>query len=452
MVLDKLGSSLKGILAKVAKSMFVDERVVNELVKEIQRALLQADVNVKLVFELSKNIKKRALDEKPPAGLTQREYLVNVVYEELVQFLGGEKNEVKIDKSKKPFKIMMVGLFGSGKTTSISKLSKYYTNRGFKVATVGLDVYRPAAPEQLKQLAEKINIPCFIEKGEKDPLKIYKKYEKEFEKYDLLLIDTAGRDALSEDLIEEITNLNDYIKPEEKLLVISADIGQAAQKQAEAFHESCGVTGVFVTKLDGTAKGGGSLSACAATKAPIKFIGVGEKPEDLEVFNPKGFVGRILGMGDLETLLEKAGEAMDKELAEDLGKKMLKGDFNFLDLYEQMQAMSKMGSLSKIVEMIPGIGSANITKEMLSGQEDKLDKWKVIMQSCTKEELEEPSTITRSRIDRIAMGAGVKISEVRELLKQYKQSKKLMKMMKGSGDPSKLMKKFKGKLPKGMGF
>ena len=449
MVLDKLGSSLKNTLAKVAKSMFVDERIVNELVKDIQRALLQSDVNVKLVFELTKSIKKRALDEKPPSGVSQREYLVTIVYEELVRFLGGEKNEIKVDKTKKPFKIMMVGLFGSGKTTSISKLAKYYMNRGFKVASVGLDVHRPAAPEQLRQLSEGLGLDCFILPDEKNALKIYKHFEKEFSKYDLLLVDTAGRDALSEDLVKEIKELNNYIKPDEKLLVISADIGQSAQNQAMSFHESCGVTGVFVTKLDGTAKGGGALSASSATQAPIKFIGVGEKPEDIEVFNPKGFVGRLLGMGDLEALLEKASQAMDKDSAEDLGKRMLKGDFNFLDLYEQMEAMGKMGSLSKLVDLIPGMGGMNIPKDMLKGQESKLKKWKIIMQSCTKEELEDPEILTRDRMDRITKGSGTSVKEVRELLKQYKQSKKMMKMMKGSEDPEKLMKKFKGKMPKG---
>jgi len=443
MVLDKLGGSLKNTLGKIAKAMFVDERLINELVKDIQRALLQADVNVKLVFELTKSIKERALNEKAPAGVSQKEYLVKIVYDELVKFLGGEKNEIKIEG--KPFKIMMVGLFGSGKTTTISKFARYYTNRGFKVCTIGLDVHRPAAPEQLKQLSDKLNVPCFIDKEEKNALNVYKKYEKDIEKFDIVLVDTAGRDALSQDLIEEIRELNYNIKPQEKLLVISADIGQAAQKQAEAFHESCEITGVVITKLDGTAKGGGALSACAVTKAPIKFIGVGEKPEDLESFNPQGFVGRILGMGDIEALLEKAKDAMDIEDAEDLGKRMLKGEFNFLDLYEQMQAMSKMGPLSKVMDLIPGMGGMKIPKDMLEGQEGKLKKWKIMMQSCTKEELEDPDLITRSRIDRIAQGAGVEVREVRELLKQYKQSKKMMKMMKGSGDPEKLMKKLKGK-------
>ncbi|MEK6816653.1 MAG: signal recognition particle receptor subunit alpha, partial [Nanoarchaeota archaeon] len=347
MVLEKLGTSLKNTLAKVAKSMFIDETLVNDIIKDIQRALLQADVNVKLVFELSGQIKRRALEDKAPTGISQREYLIKIVYEELTKFLGGEKNEINVNK--KPFRIMLVGLFGSGKTSSCIKLAKFFQKRGIKVCAVGTDTWRPAALRQLETLGEQINIPVFGDEHEKDPIKILKKFEKEFAKFDIIIVDTAGRDALNDELVEEIETINDYVKPDEVLLVMSADIGQAAQKQAEQFHESCGVTGVIVTKMDGTAKGGGALSACSVTKAPIKFIGVGEKIDDLEQFSPKGFVGRLLGMGDLEALLEKAEDIIDEKTAEDLGKKFLKGDFNFLDLYEQMNTMSKMGSLSKII-------------------------------------------------------------------------------------------------------
>jgi signal recognition particle subunit SRP54 len=450
MVLDKLGSSLKATLQKVAKALFVDEKLVNELVKDIQKALLQADVNVKLVFELTKGIKERALKEETPAGLTKKEHLVNIVYDALVEFLGKEAVEIK--PKKKPFKIMMVGLFGSGKTTTIGKLAKYFTKRGYKAAAVGLDVHRPAAPKQLKQVCDAIHVPSFILEGEKNPIEIYKKYEAELNKFDIVIIDTAGRDALSEDLIKEIKDLYDLIKPDENLLVISADIGQAAQKQAQVFHENAHVTGVIVSRMDGTAKGGGALTACAATGAPIKFIGVGEKVDDLERFNPPGFVGRMLGMGDIEALLEKAKEAMPMEQAEDLGKRFMKGKFNLIDLYEQMKAMKKMGSLSKIVGMIPGFSQMKLPKGMLEVQEGKLEKWRHAMDSMTQEELEEPEEINASRIDRISKGSGVSAKDIRELIKQYKQSKKLMKMMGGSGDMKKMMKKFKGKMPAGMGM
>ena len=448
MVLEKLSESLKNTLQKIAKSLFVDEKLINELIKDIQRALLQADVNVKLVFDLTESIKKRAISEEPLKGLTKREQIVNIVYEELVNFLGKEQH--KIDIKEKPFKIMLVGLFGSGKTTTAGKLAKFYTKRGFKVALVGLDIHRPAAMEQIEQVGKNANVKVFFDKKIKDPIEIWDKFKDEYKNFDILIVDTAGRDALSHDLIEEIEDVNKEIKPNEVLLVISADIGQAAQKQAEQFHKSCSVNGIIVSKMDGTAKGGGALTACSVSGAPIKFIGVGEKIDDLEQFNPQGFVGRILGMGDLEALLEKAKEVIKVEDAEDLGKRFLKGEFNLIDLYEQMEAMRKMGPLSQIAEMIPGFSQLKMPKEMLQVQEDKLKKWKIAMDSMTKEELEDPETIDGSRVERISKGSGISASEIRELVKQYRQSKKVVKMFKGSkGDMSKFMKKFGGKLPMG---
>lgn len=448
MVLEKLSDSLKNTLSKIAGSLFVDEKLINELIKEIQKALLQSDVNVKLVFDLTEKIKQRALKEESPKGLTKKEHIVNIVYGELTNFLGKEQS--KIEVTEKPFKIMLAGLFGSGKTTTAGKLAKYFIKRGNKVALLGLDVHRPAAMEQIRQVGEQINVPVYTNNEIKNAVTIYKLYESEYRKYDVLIIDTAGRDALSEDLIGEIEDVSSTIKPNESLLVISADIGQAAQKQAEQFHKSCGITGVIVTKMDGTARGGGALSACAVSGAPIKFLGVGEKADDLEPFNPPGFVGRLLGMGDLEALLEKAKESMQmtEEEAEDLGKRFLKGEFNLIDLYEQMQAMKSMGSLSKIAEMIPGFGQLKLPKEMLDVQEGKLEKWRYAMDSFTKEELEDPDIVDGSRIERIAKGSGISSGDVRELLKQYRQSKKLVKMFKGSkGDISKFMKKFGGKIP-----
>src|SRR3989344_4064512 len=443
MVLDALGNRIRESLKKIAGAMFVDEKAIDELVKEIQRALLQADVNVKLVFELSKRIKERALNEKK--GADERARIVNIVYEELAALLGDEKSEIVI--GKKPFKIMMIGVYGSGKSTSIGKLARYYSKRGYKTAAVGLDVHRAAAPEQLKQVCDAVNIPCYIDKTEKNALKIYRKFEKELAKYDLVLIDTAGRHDLDDELVKEIKELNKEIKPDEKLLVVSADIGQAAEKQAKGFHDACGVTGVMITKLDGTAKGGGALSGAAISGAKIKFIGVGEKAGDIETFNPKGFVSRLLGMGDLEALLEKAHEVIDEKKAGELSKRLLEGDFTLVDLYEQMNAMRKMGPLSKIVEMIPGFGGMKLPEGMMKVQEGKLKKWKIAMQSMTKAELEIPEIIDSSRLQRISKGSRVSAGEIRELIKQYRQSKKLVKMMKG-GDPEKLMRKLQGKMGK----
>ena len=348
-------------------------------------------------------------------------------------------------------KLIVIGVTGtSGKTTTAGKLAKFYKKRGLKVAVMQTDTWRPAAYDQLEQLAKQVGVDFLGIKTEKDPINIYQAMENRIKDYDLVIIDTAGRDALSDELIKELNRLHLAVQAEEKLLVISADIGQAAQKQAQAFHDACGVTGVIVTKLEGTAKGGGALSACSVTKAPIKFIGVGEKIDDLELFHPQRFVGRLIGMGDLESLLEKAKEAITEEDAEELQDKFLKGEFNLIDLYHQMKSLKKMGSFKKIMELIPGMGQLKLPTEMLDVQEGKLEKWRYAMDSMTKQELEEPEIISAERMDRIAAGSGVSIGEVRELIKQHRQSKKLMKMFKGEGDINKVMKKMQGKLPKGM--
>lgn len=449
MVLEKLGDSLKNTLSKISKSLFVDEKLINELVKDIQRALLQSDTNVQLVFDLSKKIKERAL-ETTPAGITKREHLIKVVYDELTNFLGKEAHEIKI--TKKPTQIMLVGLFGSGKTTTAGKLAKFYKKRGYKVAVMQTDTWRPAAYDQLEQLAKEVGVDFLGIKKEKDPVNIYLAFEKKLKEYDVVIVDTAGRDALSEELISELDKLHQAVQADEKLLVISADLGQAAQKQAQAFHDTCDITGVIVTKLEGTAKGGGALSACAVTKAPIVFIGVGEKQDDLELFHPQRFVGRLIGMGDIESLLEKAREVITEENAQEMQEKFLKGEFNLVDLYQQMSSLKKMGSFGKLMEMIPGMSSLKMPKEMLEVQEGKLEKWKYAMDSMTKEELEDPEIISAERTDRIAAGSGLKVGEIRELLKQYRQSKKLMKMFKGEGDINKMMKRMGGKMPKGFGM
>ncbi len=447
MVLDKLGSSLKETLSRIAKAVFVDEKLVNELVKDIQKALLQADVNVKLVFELTKKIKERALKEDVPAGISKKEWLIKIVYEELVVFLGEEEGKIDIaKKAKEPYKIMLAGLFGNGKTTTAGKLANYFVKRGNKVALMSTDTWRPAAFAQLEQIGKQVKVPVFGNPKQKNPVKIYEEFEDKLNKFDVVIIDTAGRDALSDKLVEELNKLNKKIKADQNILVMGADVGQAAQKQAQTFHDTCNVTGVIVTKLDGTAKGGGALAACAVTGAKILFIGVGEKIDDFEKFKPKNFVGRILGMGDLEALLEKAKEAISEEEAKDLSKKLLKGEFNLIDLYEQTQALKKMGPLSKVMEMVPGMGQIKMPKEALQVQEGKLEKWKYIMDSCTKDELEDPEIISGTRIERIAKGSGCSTSEVRDLIKQYKQSKKLMKTLKGGGmkGMERMMKKFTG--------
>ncbi|MBW2982830.1 signal recognition particle receptor subunit alpha [Candidatus Woesearchaeota archaeon] len=448
MVLDKLSSSLKSTLQKVTKALFVDDKLINELVKDIQRSLLQADVSVRLVMDITKRIKERALKEKEAKGLDKKEQLITIVYEELSTFLGGEHEPFAIPKGKKPFTIMLVGLFGNGKTTTAGKLANYYKKRGSKVAVVQTDTWRPAAYDQLQTLAKQVDVDFYGEKKAKNPEDIYAKHQQKLTEYDLVIVDTAGRDALSQDLVEELEGLNKKVQADERWLVMAADVGQSAQQQAQQFHDTANVTGVVITKMDGTAKGGGALTACSVTGAPVRFIGVGEKTDDVELFNPKGFVGRLLGMGDLEALLDKAKAAISDEEAEDLGKRFLKGEFNLIDLYEQMQAMKKMGPLSKVMEMVPGMSQLKMPKEALQGQQEKLELWRHLMDSMTKEELEDPDIIRGDRLERIATGAGMPVSELRGLLKQYKQSKKMMKMMKGGGsqkDMQKMMQRMGGK-------
>lgn len=315
-------------------------------------------------------------------------------------------------------------------TTTISKLASYYAKRGKKICTLGLDVHRPAASEQLAQLSKKLNIPCFINEKEKNPEKIYKSFEKELNKFDIVLIDTAGRDALDSALIEEIKSLNKLIKPSEVLLVMPADIGQSAKTQAQKFKEALNITGVIITRMDSTAKAGGALTACAEIKAPVVFLGVGEKPSDLESFNPESFLSRLLGLGDLQTLMEKIHSVVDKKQIEAQQKRMEEGKFTLNDLAQQLESMESLGSFDKILSLIPGMGKAKekISVEQLESQQNKVKKWKHAIKSMTQEEIENPEILEKqtSRISRIAHGSGATTSEIRALIKQYKMLKTLI--------------------------
>jgi len=442
MVLDKLSTSLKESMKKILKTTHVNDALINDVLKDIQKSLIQADVDIKLVFELTKKIREEINKRKD--RFSQKELIINTIYQELVSILG-EGNTITIEKKQEIF--LLVGLFGSGKTTTCAKLGRYYQKRGLKVCLLGLDTFRPAAMRQLEQLAKKLNIPVFIDEKEKNPVKIIRKYKKELKNYDLIITDTAGRNALDEQLTKEIKNIEKELKPSYTFLILPADIGQNAKNQTIAFKDAINIDGVIITKLDGTAKAGGALTACAFTKTNIQFIGVGEKAEDLEEFKPKKFVSRLLGMGDLETLLKKAEEVIDEVQAREVGERLMSGKFNLFDLSFQLESMKNMGSIQKIVSMIPGLSMANLPKELLGVQENKLRIFKIIMDSMTKEELMNPEIIRAERIERIARGAGVSEKDVRELLKQYKQMKKILKKMKGAGQPKnlrQLMKQFKG--------
>jgi signal recognition particle subunit SRP54 len=424
MVLDRLGSSLNDALKKVFRAPVMDEKTVKELCRDIQRALLQADVNVKLVLEVSKRIEERALKEKVPPGVSRREHIVKVVYEELTRFLGEKPATLKLEPGKRKI-IMLVGIQGSGKTTASGKLAKYFQKRGLKTALVCTDTYRPGAYDQLKQLASRINIPVYGEPKEKKSEKIAMRGLKEFKDYELVIVDTAGRHKEEKGLIDEMKRLEKVIKPDEAILVIDGTIGQQAAVQARALHEATPIGSILVSKLDGSARGGGALSAVAAIGAPIKFISSGEKLEDIEPFIPSRFVGRLLGMGDLQSLVDKVRDA-EVKVPEKKARTFLSGKFTLTDMYEQFESMKKMGPLSGLLKMIPGMGY-NIPDEQMNLAEDALKKFRVIIQSMTPKEREKPKILSSSRIRRVARGSGTTEKDVKDLIKQYNQTRKMMK-------------------------
>ncbi len=411
---------MREILSRITRAGVLDKKQVEEIVRDIQRTLITADVNVKLVKEVSERIKKRALEEKLPAGVSRREHLIRIIYDELVGILGGEKYSPRMERHK----ILLVGLFGSGKTTMVGKLARYYLKRGMSVAAITTDTWRPAAYEQLQQIGQAVGFPVLGGKGE-DAVKILEESLKKHKGQDILIVDSAGRDSLSDDLIREIKEIKEILQPDEVFLVISADIGQTASKQAQAFNDAVGLTGVIVTKTDSSGRAGGALSACRQAGVPVAFISTGEKPEDFEVFNAEKFVSRLLGFPDLGELLKKVQEAVEE--SEFSPEDLLKQEYNLRTFYKQLEAMKKMGPLKKVLEML---GAASVPKEMVEESEEKLRTFKVIMDSMTKEELEHPEIIKSSRIKRIARGSGKSEKEVRELLKQYEMSKKMIKKIK----------------------
>ena len=424
MVLDRLGSSLNDALKKIFRAPVMDEKTVKELVRDIQRALLQADVNVKLVLEVSKRIEERALKEKVPPGVSRREHVVKVVYEELTRFLGEKPASLKIEPGKRKI-LMLVGIQGSGKTTASGKLAKHFQKRGLKTALVCTDTYRPGAYDQLKQLAGRANIPVYGEPKEKNAVKIALRGLKQFKDYDVVIVDTAGRHKEEKGLIAEMKRLEKAIKPDEAILVIDGTIGQQAAVQARALHEATPIGSILVSKLDGSARGGGALSAVAAIGAPIKFISAGEKLGDIEPFIPSRFVGRLLGMGDLQSLVEKVREA-EVKVPEKKVRAFLSGKFTLTDMYEQFESMKKVGPLRHLLKMIPGM-SYNIPDEQMNMAEDTLKRWRVIIQSMTPKEREKPKILSSSRIRRVARGSGTTEKEVKELLTQYNNMRKMMK-------------------------
>ncbi|GGM71796.1 signal recognition particle protein [Thermogymnomonas acidicola] len=439
MVLDNLATSLRETIRKISNSSYIDRETVREVVRDVQRALLKADVNVRLALELTKKLEKRAMEEKPPAGMAPQDFMIKIIYEELLSILG-EPSTIKI----RPQKIMLVGLYGQGKTTSAGKLARFFSKKGLNVGLIAADVHRPAAYEQLEQISKQLSCGFFGIKGEKDPVKIVQEGLRRLEDFKVKIVDTSGRDSLDMDLIEEIKRVKKAVEPDEVLLVMDATVGQQAGPQAKAMNDAVGITGVIITKMDGTGKGGGALSAVAEIRAPVFFIGTGEHLDDFEIFNPTRFLSRLLGLGDLESLMEAVQEAnITEEEAEESFNKLMSGKFNLKDMYDVWEKFAQPGLLRRILDNMPLARSplaSRVGQADIEGATQKLQRYRVILDSMTFEELENPDILNSKRIQRVARGSGRPESEVRELLREYKAMKNNLKMLKGNRGIRKLMR------------
>lgn len=438
-MLEGLGDSLRGTIKKIANARHIDSALIKEVTRDIQRALIQADVNVSLVLQISKKIEQRALEEKPLPGMSNREHVIRIVHDELSALLG-KGRELPLKKQV----IMMVGLYGQGKTTTCGKLARHFQKKGLRPALIAGDVHRPAAYDQLKQTADRINVPVYG--GGTDAVKVVTEGLKKLKKYDVIIVDTSGRHSLEADLIKEMKRIFTVAQPDEKILVMDGSTGQQAGPQAKAFNDAIGITGVILTKMDGTAKGGGALSAVSETGAPILYVGTGEHLDDLEKFDATRFLSRLLGMGDIQSLLEKAEEVakqQGKEKLEKTARQIMSGKFTLKDMYEQMELVSGMGSLRKLADMLPGGLSQRMQGADMQETQHRLHKFRVLMDSMTDQEMEEPHIIKSSRINRIARGAGLEARDVKELLKYYTMSKKMMKGLSSKKAQRRLMQQLK---------
>ncbi len=427
-MLDSLRSSLQGAIKKLLGSDIVDEAAIRELAKDLQRALIQADVNVKLVLSVTESVQRRALEEKPLGGLTRKDQIVKILYEELDKMLGGER-ELKLDRGKTTV-IVMLGVQGSGKTTTVSKLARFYMKKGYRIGVVAADTFRPGAVTQLRTLAERIGVDIYSDEKQNDSIKVAEAGKRFFQdSKNLIIIDTAGRHKEEKSLLDEMNSIVSKVKPDINLLVVDGTIGQQCYNQALAFHKNSPVGGIVITKLDGAAKGGGALAAVAATGARIYFIGTGERVDDLEEFSSTRFVGRLLGMGDLKSLLDMAKQ-LEGDVDQKRVQRMTSGKLTMDDFLYQFEQVNKMGSLKKILDLIPGI-AGNMKAEDLEKAEKDMKVWKSIIQSMAKKERETPEMLNAVRVKRIAKGSGRSEKEVRELITKYRQTKSLMKASKG---------------------
>lgn len=439
---ENLSDRLQSLMSSIRGKGKLSEKDIDMAMREIRLALLEADVNYKVVKDFVSKVKERSLGAEVMKSLTPGQMVVKIVNEELVSLMSDNNQSLKIS-SKPPTVIMMVGLQGAGKTTQTGKLALHLKNKGKKPLLVAADIYRPAAIDQLKKVGQQVNVPVFS-LGKENPVHIavkgYEEAKKNFN--DVLIIDTAGRLHIDEELMEELNAIKNAVDISEILLVVDAMTGQDAVKVAETFNEKLDITGILMTKLDGDTRGGAALSIRAVTQKPIKFIGVGEKLEDLEQFHPDRLVSRILGMGDVLSLIEKAEKAFDKEKAQELEEKLRSQSFNFDDFLVQIGQMKNMGPLEELIKMIPGVNTKAL--KGVNFDPKAIDKIEAIIRSMTREEREKPNIINNSRKKRIANGSGTNIGEVNKLLKQFEETKKMMKKM---GGITKKLKKGKRRFP-----
>ncbi|NMA99991.1 MAG: signal recognition particle protein [Firmicutes bacterium] len=441
MAFQNLSSRLQETMRKLRGKGRLSEKDVDQILREIRLALLEADVNYKVVKDFVAHVKERAAGHEVLSSLTPGQQVIRIVNEELTNLMGG--TQVKLTMSSKPPSvIMMVGLQGAGKTTTTGKLARLLKGQGHRPLLVACDIYRPAAIKQLQVLGEQIGIPVFS-LGETNPVDIAKAAYAHAQKFnnDVVLVDTAGRLHVDEALMDELVNIKAAVDPSDILLVVDAMTGQDAVNVAESFNEKLDIGGVVLTKLDGDARGGAALSVKSVTGKPIKFIGVSEKMDGLEPFHPDRMASRILGMGDVLTLIEKAVSAVDQEKAEKMAAKLKEAEFTLEDFQEQLAQMKEMGPIDQLIGMIPGMGSAKQLKG-LEVDESHLKRIEAIIQSMTPEERRKPEIIGGSRRKRIAQGSGTRVQDVNRLLKQFSQTKQMLKQF--SGTPH------KGRRKKGM--
>ena len=434
MAFESLSDKLQNTFKKLRGKGVLTEADINDAMREVKLALLEADVNFKVVKEFVSAVKEKAMGQDVLASLTPGQQVIKIVNDELVEMMGGTNSKLTYAPSGFTT-LLMVGLQGTGKTTTCGKLAAYLKKNGKKPMLAACDIYRPAAIDQLEVVGKTVDVPVFTDRGNKVAEDIALKAKKEAERrgYDVLIVDTAGRLQIDQELMDELVRVKKAVKPHEILLVVDALTGQDAVNAAEGFNEALGIDGIIMTKMDGDSRGGAALSAKKVTGKPIKFIGVGEKADALEPFHPERMASRILGMGDMLSLIEKAQETYDEEKAAKLEKKLRKNEFTLEDFLDQMGEVQKMGGIGKMLDMIPGLGAGKISEDDIAKGEKEFKQMEAIIYSMTPAERRNPSLLNASRRKRIAAGSGQPVSKINSLIKKYEDTKKLMKQFSSPG-------------------